>query len=72
MAMDAPDRLRRDLEVARATRVVARQIDLGVAAEAFVRVAMEHGQASAGFLYLYEGEHDIFHEAPGRSCRSLA
>ena len=43
MAMDDPDRLRRDLEVARATLVVARQIDLGVAAQAFVRVAMEHG-----------------------------
>ncbi len=59
--MSDSDRVHEDLKLARAALTVARQIDLSSVADAFVRAALEHGRATAAFLYLYDGEQDTFH-----------
>lgn len=53
--------LTRDLEVARLALKVTRQIDLDAVAGAIVKAILEYGRASAGFLYIYDGENDVFH-----------
>lgn len=55
------DRLAEDLTIARTALGAARQLDLAVVADAFVRAGMEVGRATAALLYLYDGEQDTFH-----------
>ncbi len=59
--MSDDGRLSEDLEDARTALGVARQIDLGAVAEAFVRAVLDRARAPAGLLYLYDSEHDTFH-----------
>ncbi|PYS95429.1 MAG: hypothetical protein DMF50_08835 [Acidobacteria bacterium] len=59
--MSDPDRLKEELHLARTALAVARHLDLEAVGEGFVRAAMEHGHATAAFLYLYDGEQDSFH-----------
>jgi diguanylate cyclase (GGDEF)-like protein len=59
--MSDPDRVKEELLIARAALTVARHLDLDSVAEAFMRAALDQGRATAGFLYLYDGEQDTFH-----------
>jgi len=55
------ERAKDDLRIARVALGVTRQIHLDEVGEAIVRAALDCGQATAVFLYLYDGEQDIFH-----------
>jgi diguanylate cyclase (GGDEF)-like protein len=59
--MSEEDRLRDDLQIARTALAASRQIDLQAVGDALVRAALDCGHATAVFLYLYDGEQDIFH-----------
>jgi diguanylate cyclase (GGDEF)-like protein len=59
--MTDTERLQDDLTIARLALGVSRRIDLDATARQFVGATLEYTGATAGLLYLYDGENDTFH-----------
>ena len=59
--MSGEERLKEELQIARAALGGSRQIDLQGVGNAIVRSALEAARATCAFLYLYDGEQDTFH-----------